>query len=159
MAAGNRSFPRGGGHLEAFGEFLASRPVLARRLALNGFVLMAGLLLMLARTSPALASDNGHGQGKAQDHTSASAVAQRHDSQSAHNEQTIGGDGDGKKGKGKGEGGTGSGSHTNGSSSHTSGSGKSRGSSTAAAKTPGDTSGNAHTSSNQQARHPPTPHN
>src|SRR5438105_11759644 len=120
MAAGNRSFPRGGGHLEAFGEFLASRPVLARRLAVNGFVLMAGLLLMLARTSPALAADNGHGQGKAQDHTSASAVAQRHDSQTAHDEQTIGGDGDGKKGKGKGEGGTGSGSHTNGSSSQTS---------------------------------------
>src|SRR5256885_14057584 len=109
MAAGNRSFPRGGGHLEAFGEFLASRPVLARRLAVNAFVLMAGLLLMLARTSPALASDNSHGQGKAQDHTSASAVAQRHDSQSAHNEQTIGGGGNGKKGKGdrKGEGGPG----------------------------------------------------
>ena len=130
--------------MEAFGEFLASRPVLGRRLALNGFVLMAGLLLMLARTSPALASDNGHGQGKAQDHTSASAVAQRHDSQSAHNEQTVGGDGDGKKGKGKGEGGTGSGSHTNGSSGHTSGSDKTGGTSNAAVKpsvSSGDSSG------------------
>src|SRR2546429_5226328 len=127
------TFPRGGGHLEAFGEFLASRPVLARRLALNGFVLMTGLLLMLARTSPALAADNGQGQGKARDHTSASAVAQRQDSQTAHNEQTIGGDGDGKKGKGKGEGGTGSGRHTKGRSSPTSRSGVSSGRRTAAA--------------------------
>src|SRR5439155_7040811 len=116
------TFPRGGGHLEAFGEFLASRPVLARRLAINGFVLMAGLLLMLARTSPALAADNGHGQGKAHDHTSASAVAQRQDSQTAHNEQQIGGDGDGSKGgKGKGEGGTAGKSHTGGTSGQTSG--------------------------------------
>src|SRR5256885_8040225 len=85
------TFPRGGGHLEAFGEFLASRPALARRLVVNAFVLMAGLLLMLARTSPALASDNGHGQGKAQDHTSASAMAHRHDSPTARNEHQIGG--------------------------------------------------------------------
>src|SRR5256885_3947891 len=158
------TFPRGGGHLEAFGEFLASHPVLARRLALNGFVLMAGLLLMLARTSPALASDNGHGQGRAQDHTRASAVAQGHDSQSAHNEQTIGGDGDGKKGKGKGkgEGGTGSGSHSQGSSSHTSGSGTSSGSGhsaapeskvssgdSSAAKTSGHSSSDAHSRSEE----------
>src|SRR5256885_4469839 len=123
MAAGNRSFPRGGGHLEAFGEFLASRPVLARRLAVNAFVLMAGLLLMLARTSPALASDNSHGQGKARDHTSASAVAQRQDSPTAKNESHVGGgDGDSSGGKGKGGGGTGSGSQAKaGGSSQTSG--------------------------------------
>src|SRR2546428_1672998 len=123
MAAGNRSFPRGGGHLEAFGEFLASRPVLARRLAVNAFVLMAGLLLMLARTSPALASDDSHGQGKARDHTSASAVAQRQDSPTAKNESHIGGgDGDGSGGKGKGGGGTGGGSQAKaGGSSQTSG--------------------------------------
>src|SRR5207244_10870770 len=123
MAAGNRSFPRGGGHLEAFGEFLASRPVLARRLAVNAFVLMAGLLLMLARTSPALASDNSNGQGKARDHTSASAVPQRQDSPTAKNESHVDGcDGDSSGGKGKGGGGTGSGSQAKaGGSSQTSG--------------------------------------
>src|SRR5438876_4221404 len=113
MAAGNRSFARGGGHLEAFGEFLASRPVLARRLAVNAFVLMAGLLLMLARTSPALASDNSHGQGKARDHTSASAVAQRQDSPTAKNESHVGGgDGDSSGRKGRGGGGTRSGNQS-----------------------------------------------
>src|SRR3989442_682784 len=118
MAAGNRSFPRGGGHLEAFGEFLASRPVLARRLAVNAFVLMAGLLLMLARTSPALASDNSNGQGKARDHTSASAVAQRQDSPTAKNESHVGGgDGDSSGGEGKGRGGTRNGSQAEASRS------------------------------------------
>src|SRR5438105_13421160 len=103
MAAGNRSFPRGGGHLEAFGEFLASRPVLARRLAVNAFVLMAGLLLMLARTSPALGSDNSNGRGKARDHTSASAVAQRQASATAEAQSRGGGsDGDGSAGDGSG---------------------------------------------------------
>src|ERR1700716_3780314 len=84
--------------LDTFGEFLASRPALVRRLVVNAFVLMAGVLLMLARTSPALAADNSHGQGKAQDRTSASAVAQRHDSPSHSSDQDIhgGGDGDGK---------------------------------------------------------------
>src|SRR5690348_12408288 len=71
------------------------------------FVVLAGLLLMLARTSPALASDNGHGQGKAQDHTSASAVSHRQDSPTARHEQTHGG-GDGSGGSGgSGGGGTG----------------------------------------------------
>src|SRR2546425_7739459 len=119
MAAGNRSFPRGGGHLEAFGDFLASRPVLARRLAVNAFVLMAGLLLMLARTSPALAADSSQGQGKAHDHTSASAVAHRQDSPTAKNESHIGGgDGDGSGGKGKGGGGTGGGRQAKASGSN-----------------------------------------
>ena len=72
---------------------------------------------MLARTSPALAADSGHGQGKAHDQTSASAVANRHDSPTAKEDQQIGGAGDGSKGKGKGGGGTtGSGAATGGSS-------------------------------------------
>src|SRR5207245_11126999 len=61
IAAGNRSVPRGGGQLAAFGEFLASRRVLARRLDVNAFALLAGLLLTPARTSPAPASDNSPG--------------------------------------------------------------------------------------------------
>src|SRR5438132_12100796 len=119
MAAGNRSFPRGGGHLEACGEFLASRPALARRLVVNALILMAGLLLMLARTSPALASDNSNGQGKAQDHTSASAMTHRQDSPTAKSEQNIGGgggsggDGGGKAGSG-GSGKAASGGQTSG---------------------------------------------
>src|SRR6202171_5335689 len=80
--------------LETVGAFIASRPALVRRLVVNAFVLMAGVLLMLARTSPALAADNSHGQGKAQDRTSASAVTQRHDSPSHSSDQQIGG-GDG----------------------------------------------------------------
>src|SRR3981081_1907903 len=97
-----RSFPRGGGLFEAFGEFVASRPALVRRLAVHAFVLMASLFLLLARTSPALAADNSQGQGKAQDHTSASAVMNRQDSPSANNQQHIGGGGDGKGSGGKG---------------------------------------------------------
>src|ERR1700674_5281747 len=81
--------------LDTVGEFLASRPALARRLAVNAFVLMAGLFLMLARTSPALAADNSHGQGKAQDRTSASAVVQRHDDASHSSDHQIGGSGGG----------------------------------------------------------------
>src|SRR5579864_1447615 len=116
---GNRSYPRGGGHLEAFGEYLASRPVLARRLAVNAFVLMAGVFLMLARTSPALAADNSHGQGKAQDRTSASAVVQRHDTPAAHGSHDIGG-GDGN-GNGNGDGkGSGSAAGKSGTSSSSS---------------------------------------
>src|ERR1700682_6036756 len=98
-----RSFPRGGGHLEAFGEYVSTRPALVRRLAVHAFVLVAGLFLLLARTSPALAADN-NGQGKAQDHTSASAMMNRQDSPSASNQQGIGGGGDGKGNGGKGNG-------------------------------------------------------
>src|SRR3981081_3819685 len=87
--------------LETFGEFLASRPALVRRLVVNALVLMAGVLLMLARTSPALAADNSHGQGKSQDRTSASAVAQRHDSPTHQSDHQIGGSGDGDKSKTK----------------------------------------------------------
>jgi hypothetical protein len=67
---------------------------------------MAGLFLMLARTSPALAADNSHGQGKAQDRTSASAVVQRYDSSSHSSEHQIGGSGGGDGDKGKTKGGT-----------------------------------------------------
>src|ERR1700704_4768242 len=98
--------------LETFGEFVASRPALIRRLAINAFVLMAGLFIMLARTSPALAADNSHGQGKSQDRTSAAAVAQRHDSPGHTTDQEIGGSGggDGNNGKSKPKtGGTGNG--------------------------------------------------
>src|SRR5689334_462213 len=104
-------FHDGGGHLESFGTYMSSLSVTARRLIVSGFVLLAGLLLMLARTSPALAADSGHGQGKAHDQTSASAISNRHDSPTAKEDQHIGGGGDGG-GKGKGGGGTGSGSHT-----------------------------------------------
>ncbi len=86
--------------MRAFGEYLASRPVLARRLAVNAFVLMAGVFLMMARTSPALAADNSHGQGKAQDRTSASAVVHRQDSPMVKGDYQIGGDGN-SDGKGK----------------------------------------------------------
>src|SRR2546430_16289760 len=48
----------------------------ARRLVVSFFVLLAIAVIMLARTSPALAADHGHGQGKARDHTSASAVVE-----------------------------------------------------------------------------------
>jgi hypothetical protein len=64
-------------------------------LAVNAFVLMAGVFLMLARTSPALAADNSHGQGKAQDHSSASAVVQRHDDAAHSSDHPIGGSGGG----------------------------------------------------------------
>src|ERR1700738_4140031 len=77
--------------LETFGELLAGRPALVRRLVVNAFVVMAGLFIMLARTSPALASDNSHGQGKAHDRTSASAVTQRQESPSHSNENNVGG--------------------------------------------------------------------
>src|ERR1700737_4437776 len=83
--------------LETFGEFIASRPALVRRLVVNALVLMAGVLLMLARTSPALAADNSHGQGKSQDSSSASAVASRQDSPSHSSDHEIGGDGKDKK--------------------------------------------------------------
>src|SRR5256885_5502213 len=105
---------------------MSSLSVQARRLIVSAFVLFAGLLLMLARTSPALAADSGHGQGKAQDHTSASAVSNRHDSPTAKEDQHIGGGGDGG-GKGKGGGGTGGSKpwpSNGGSSSHTSGGSK-----------------------------------
>src|SRR5258708_10675391 len=115
-----RSFPRGGGLLEAFGEYVSSRPALVRRLAIHAFVLMAGLFLLLARTSPALAADNGHGQGKAQDHTSASAVMNRHDSPSANNQQHIGGGGDGKGNGGKGNGSGGAAPSTSSGGRHSS---------------------------------------
>ena len=88
--------------LETFGDFLASRPALVRRLVVNAFVLMAGVLLMLARTSPALAADNSHGQGKSQDRTSASAVVQRTDSPGHKSDHQIGGSGDGNNNKAKG---------------------------------------------------------
>src|SRR6266581_4040504 len=88
--------------LDTFGEFLTRRPVFVRRLAVNAFVLMAGVLLMLARTSPALAADNSHGQGKSQDRTSASAVVQRTDSPGHKSDHQIGGSGDGDKNKAKG---------------------------------------------------------
>src|SRR3979411_248587 len=91
--------------LETFGELLASRPALVRRLVLNAFVVMAGLFIMLARTSPALAADNSHGQGKSHDRTSASAVIHKHDSPSHNSDQEIGGGGgdggDGGNGKSK----------------------------------------------------------
>src|ERR1700730_5145757 len=87
--------------LETFGELLASRPALVRRLVVNAFVLMAGLFIMLARTSPALAADNSHGQGKSHDRTSSSAVVQRHDSPGHSSDQEIGGGGgDGNDGNG-----------------------------------------------------------
>ncbi|MGH7760256.1 MAG: hypothetical protein ACREOY_02405, partial [Candidatus Dormibacteraceae bacterium] len=75
-------------------------------MAVNAFILMAGLFLMLARTSPALAADNSHGQGKAHDRTSASAVVQRHNDASHSSDHQIGGSGggDGDKGKTKGGG-------------------------------------------------------
>jgi hypothetical protein len=94
--------------LDTIGEFVASRPALIRRLAINVFVLMAVFFLMLARTSPALAADNSHGQGKAQDRTTSSAVVQRHDSPGVSTDQQIGGSGGGDGGKAKTKGGGGS---------------------------------------------------
>src|ERR1700730_3366775 len=87
--------------LETFGELLASRPALVRRLVVNAFVLMAGLFIMLARTSPALAADNSHGQAKSHDRTSSSAVVQRHDSPGHGSDHEIGGGGGGDDGNGK----------------------------------------------------------
>src|SRR2546429_8136276 len=71
------------------------------RVATRLLVLAAVVVIMLARTSPALAADHGHGQGKARDHTSASAVAQRPDGSSARPGQHVGGSGgDGSGGGG-----------------------------------------------------------
>src|SRR5450759_4122114 len=97
--------------LDTFGEFVAIRPALRpaliRRLGVSAFVLMAVLFLMLALTSPALAADNSHGQGKDQDRTTASAVVQRSDGPGHSTDQQIGGSGGGEgDGKAKATGGT-----------------------------------------------------
>ena len=89
--------------MDTVNELLASRPALVRRLVVNAFVVMAGLFIMLARTSPALAADNSHGQGKSHDSTSSSAVTQRHNGPGHQTDQEIGGSGggDGNNGKSK----------------------------------------------------------
>ncbi|HTE83353.1 MAG TPA: hypothetical protein VK821_01305, partial [Dehalococcoidia bacterium] len=64
--------------MDTFGEFTASRPSLMHRVAVKLFIVMAGVLLMLARTSPALAADSHADKGKAAtDKTSASVVVHR----------------------------------------------------------------------------------
>src|SRR5260370_37993068 len=65
---------------------------------------MAGLLLMLARTSPALAADSHGDKGKAAtDKTSASVVVHRSDPAPAQSDHPIGGGG-GRAGSGGGNG-------------------------------------------------------
>jgi len=88
------------GTMDSFVDFVPSRTSLIRRLIINASVLLAAGFLILSRTSPALAADNGHGQGKAHDHTSASAVANRHDTAKASNQEHIGGGAGGEGGKG-----------------------------------------------------------
>jgi hypothetical protein len=48
--------------LDKYGGIATTRPALLRHLVRDAMVLGAGALLMLARTSPALAADTGQGQ-------------------------------------------------------------------------------------------------
>src|SRR3979411_1848650 len=127
MAAGNHRIQCGGVHLETSGDFLSVRPPLGQRVAIKSCVFVAGVVLMLARTSPAMAADTSHGTNKGGNKTNAAvvqrtdsppanpsqgtnkggnktnaAVVQRTDSPPAKHDQQVGG-GDGK-GDGKGGG-------------------------------------------------------
>ena len=77
-------------------EFVSDGSRLLRRLVVCAAVVIAGVLLMLARSSPALAADS-HSKV---DSKSSSATSQRHDSPSNQHEQEIGGDGDIGRGSG-----------------------------------------------------------
>ena len=63
--------------MDTFGEFSSSRPSVMHRVAVKLFVFMAGVLLMLARTSPALAADSHGDKGKASSDHSSEASAPR----------------------------------------------------------------------------------
>ena len=97
--------------METSGEFLAVRPPLGQRVAVKSCVFVAGVVLMLARTSPALAADTHHGTNKGGG-TSNAAVVQRTDTAPSKSDQTVGG-GDGKgDGKDKGKGSSSAGAST-----------------------------------------------
>ena len=92
--------------METTGNYLFVRPPLGQRVAVKSCVFVAGVVLMLARTSPVLAADN-HGTNKGANKTNA-AVVQRSDSPPAKTDHQIGGGGDGKgdgKNKTSGDGG------------------------------------------------------
>src|SRR5882762_2205617 len=55
----------GGVHLDTIGDFLTVRPPLGQRVAVKSCVFVAGVVLMFARTSPALAADNHQNSHKA----------------------------------------------------------------------------------------------
>src|SRR5712691_6634444 len=101
MAAGNCRIQRGGVHLDNIGDFLTVRPPLGQRVAVKSCVFVAGVVLMLARTSPALAADNHHDHKG--DNKSNAAVVQRSDSPPAKTDHEIGGGGGTGDGKGNGK--------------------------------------------------------
>ena len=115
--------------MDTFGEFTASRPSLLRSVAVKLFVFMAGVLLMLARTSPALAADSHGDKGKAAtDKTSASLVVHRSDPAPAKSDHPIGGGagGDGSGGGKDKNSGSGGASAKGGASTNSDASAKSR---------------------------------
>src|ERR1700680_4803757 len=101
----------GGELLDALDDFIHCRSPLAQRLAMTGAVVSAAALLMLARTSPALAADS-----QSHDHKgdkTAAAVVQKMDVAPVKEGHQIGGTGGDGNGDGTGDGhGTNSGNGT-----------------------------------------------
>jgi len=88
----------------SFVEALSDVPRLLRKFVVWVAILIAGTLLMLARSSPALAADS---HGKSDNAKQGAATAQRHDAPSHQHDQEIGGGGGKGNGDGKDKGKTG----------------------------------------------------
>jgi hypothetical protein len=88
------------GILEAASTYLSSLSAFARGLIVCAFVLMAGLLLMLVRTSPALASDSIHGQSNGANASPATAAAKTLEKTTEGNADSRGDTAGGKTGNG-----------------------------------------------------------
>src|SRR6202040_417728 len=97
----NPLYPTGGDGLDhSFVEYLSGGQRVFRKLLVVLAIFIAGSLLMLARSSPALAADT---HGKSDNSKQGAATAQKNETPAAHNDQGIGG-GDGKgTGNGKGK--------------------------------------------------------
>jgi len=118
-----------------------------QRVAIKLFVLMAGVVLMLARTSPALAADS-HDKSKPSDKTSASVVVNRSDHTHVTSDHPIGGGGGGD---GKGDGGKDGASSKGGSSAKASSNTSANGSASASASVSASASANANAKANVNA--------
>ncbi len=79
---------------------IARAPRLLRQVVVSLAIFLCGVMLMLARSSPAIAADS---HSKDDHGKQSSATAQRHEGPSQHHDQEIGGSGGGN-GNGDGDG-------------------------------------------------------